>query len=701
MTEPTALALSHQPALSSPQLLAPWPGLRAIDQALGGFIQDLNGRLGGEADALLGLCAALVSQELGQGHVCLPLSQLPARLAALAAKAELPMDWQARVTDIEALSAWLRAQPVVGADEMAERPLVLARGRLYLARYFAFEQQLVHWLQAAQAPLLLTVPEDQLAAWLADLFAPVPQTVLKAWQQVRGERPDLAIIPFARQWLDVTEGAELDWPALTALLEAQDPARLAQELPARVPAAACLNWQKLAVATALSGRFTLISGGPGTGKTTTVARLLALLQRQALATGAALRIRLAAPTGKAAARLTESLGRAIDELAHGWPEVCDALPRQAATLHRLLGAVPGRRGFRHHADNPLVLDVLVVDEASMVDLPLMARLLAALPEGARLILLGDKDQLSSVEAGAVLGDICGLSRSGMSPEQGRWLARLTGYDLAPWCQASGPALRDRICLLRKSWRFDGQSGIGRLARAVNLGQTDQVAALLDQPPADLAFHGGEDRLSSLLAAAVAGYRPYLDCLAQGPCDAERAANALALFNRCRVLCAVRDGSWGVGPLGLTIARALQQAGCLLPEGDWYVGRPVMITQNDHGLGLYNGDIGLTAFDGQRLRVWFQLPDGRVHGFLPSRLPPHESALAMTVHKSQGSEFDHTLLVLPDSPLPVLTRELLYTGITRAKGRLSLFAPRPLLLQTLGRLTERASGLPLALAERSL
>ncbi|MCD8547416.1 MAG: AAA family ATPase [Aeromonadaceae bacterium] len=180
---------------------------------------------------------------------------------------------------------------------------------------------------------------------------------------------------------------------------------------------------------------------------------------------------------------------------------------------------------------------------------LMARLLAALPEGARLILLGDKDQLSSVEAGAVLGDICGLSRSSMSPEQGRWLARLTGYDLAPWCQASGPALRDRICLLRKSWRFDGQSGIGRLARAVNLGQTAQVAALLDSPPADLAFHGEEDRLSALLAAAVAGYRPYLDCLARGPCDAERAAQALALFNRCRVLCAVRDGSWGGGPRG--------------------------------------------------------------------------------------------------------------------------------------------------------
>jgi exodeoxyribonuclease V, alpha subunit len=403
-------------------------------------------------------------------------------------------------------------------------------------------------------------------------------------------------------------------------------------------------------------------------------------------------IRLAAPTGKAAARLTESISGAKVKLAglvnDDW---LAGIPTQASTLHRLLGVIPGQPEFRHNAQNPLPLDVLVVDEASMIDLPMMARLLAALPPQARLILLGDKDQLASVEAGAVLGDICQFVAQGISQRQAEQLQQYTGYALQSYVRTTGHPLRDRLCLLRKSWRFAAGSGIGQLAEAVNDGDAKAAQALWTQEHPDIRLHADEQRLDKAVRLAAQGYHTYLDLLQQ-PVQADNAPALLTAFNQVRLLCALHEGLWGINGLNQAIGQRLQAQGKLQMSGEWFAGRPVMITENDYGLGLYNGDIGVTAHDGERLRVWFMLPDGKAHGFLPSRLPAHDTAWAMTVHKSQGSEFSHTLLVLPPEANPLLTRELLYTGITRAREQLDLFATPEVLTLMVRKPTERYSGL---------
>ncbi len=590
-----------------------------------------------EPDAMMLLAVALVSNELGRGHVCLALSHWPERLTqwlaqvpelAPALASLLPREVAAHPEPV--LSARFAdsalVYPVTSPAELPAhgRPFTLFAGRLYLSRYYAFEQFVAGWLQQA-AVTDETTAAAGLSQQLVKLFAPQTET----------------------------------------------------------------DWQAIAVATAARGRFTLISGGPGTGKTTTVTKLLALLVAQS---EQPLLIRLAAPTGKAAARLTESISKARQSLAATMPAAWLAgIPTEASTLHRLLGVIPGQPEFRHRAENPLPLEVLVVDEASMIDLPMMARLLAALPPRAKLILLGDKDQLASVEAGAVLGDICQFVTQGISATQAGRLQQDTGYALQAYVQTAGHPLRDRLCLLRKSYRFDARSGIGQLAAAVNQGNAAAVQAIWSQDFSDIRLHSDEQRLAHAVALAAHGYQRYLAHLHQ-PMDATRAVSLLADFNDLRVLCAVHDGPWGINSMNEAIAQRLHQQGDLVREGDWYAGRPVMITENDYGLGLYNGDIGVAASDGERLRVWFQLPDGHIHGFLPSRLPAHDTAWAMTVHKSQGSEFSHTLLLLPPEMNPLLTRELLYTGITRARQRLDLFATPDVLTRMAGKATERYSGL---------
>ncbi|HHQ6592707.1 TPA: exodeoxyribonuclease V subunit alpha [Serratia fonticola] len=452
------------------------------------------------------------------------------------------------------------------------------------------------------------------------------------------------------------------------------------------------DWQKIAAAVAATRRIAIISGGPGTGKTTTVAKLLAALVQ--LADGERLRIQLAAPTGKAAARLTESLGSASRQLDLT-PEQRALFPTEAATLHRLLGAQPNSQRMRYHRGNPLHLDVLIVDEASMVDLPMMARLIAALPPKARVIFLGDRDQLASVEAGAVLGDICRFAEQGYSEARAAQLARLTGCPLQGQPAQAEAAVRDSLCLLRKSYRFDAKSGIGQLALAVNAGDSKRALAALNGSYADVAGYplAETEDYQRLLDSCVAGYRDYLRLVAEGA----GAVTILDAFGRFQLLCALREGPFGVAGLNERIESGLQRAGLIRrnpgPAGRWYLGRPVMIGRNDSALGLFNGDIGIALpGEGGELRVHFQLPDGSIKSVQPSRLPAHETAYAMTVHKSQGSEFDHTALVLPNHFLPVLTRELVYTAITRARQRLSLYAVDKVLVSAIRTPTQRRSGL---------
>lgn len=451
------------------------------------------------------------------------------------------------------------------------------------------------------------------------------------------------------------------------------------------------DWQKIAAAVALTRQVAVISGGPGTGKTTTVAKLLASLIE--LSPGAP-RIELAAPTGKAAARLTESLGNTLQSLQLD-EAVLKSFPQEATTLHRLLGALPGSQRMRYHAGNRLHLDVLVVDEASMVDLPMLASLIAALPPQARVIFLGDRDQLASVEAGAVLGDICRCAESGYSEARAAELSRLTGCAVAGRDDDSASPVRDAICLLRKSYRFTESSGIGQLALAVNAGEVKRVGQVFAHGFSDIkhcALSSSED-YQRLLNDCVAGYRDYLQRLKRGASPAE----VLSAFSRFQLLCALREGPFGVAGLNERIEQVLRSDGLIRRNvalyGKWYAGRPVMIARNDRALGLFNGDIGIAMLDAeQQLKVFFPLPDGTIKAVQPSRLPPHDTAYAMTVHKSQGSEFEHTLMVLPNQVMPVLTRELVYTAITRAKQQLTVYADKTVFNSAVKMRTQRRSGL---------
>ncbi len=465
-----------------------------------------------------------------------------------------------------------------------------------------------------------------------------------------------------------------------------------------------IDWQKIAAAVAVTSKVSVISGGPGTGKTTTVARILAALIKLESKTKNHLRIELAAPTGKAAARLTESLSMAMQQI----PLTDDErklLPNQAKTLHRLLGAQPESQQFRYHRDNPLVLDILIVDEASMVDLPMMGKLIDALPIDARLIFLGDKDQLASVEAGAVLGDICQFANLGYSPERAVQLTKLTGHSLANFTGNNGPIIRDSLCLLRKSYRFSAQSGIGQLATAVNDGNTKLSLRLLCEPLTDIHNHminnvlDTQDDYGQILLDASKHYQDYLLAVK----SAKTPEEILSKFNQYRVLTALRDGPYGVVGLNDKLEKLLHRQGLIHRPfnklNKHYSGRPIMISRNDSPLGLFNGDIGIILADEENaLRAYFQFPDGTIRGIQPNRLPLHETAYVMTVHKSQGSEFAHTAFVLPTVYSPVITRELVYTAITRAKKELSLYGCPKTLRRAIEMPIKRRSGLTLQLLD---
>jgi exodeoxyribonuclease V alpha subunit len=423
------------------------------------------------------------------------------------------------------------------------------------------------------------------------------------------------------------------------------------------------------VQAAFSSNLCLITGGPGTGKTRTIAVILALLHRQAERAGAEPpRILLAAPTGKAAIRMTESIRRLLEE----FPDSAASLAGDAATLHRLLGLTPDSPLPRYHAAHPLAADLVIVDEASMIDLALMAKLFAAVPATARLILLGDRDQLASVEAGRVLGDICAAA-------------------LSPGAPTAGAPLPIAMVELRENFRFAAESGIRRLSVRVNAGDAEGALSLLDENRSD-------DLRSSLLpipdllgetlrTRVIAGFRPALEA----PTPAE-ALDALAQF---RILSAVREGPFGVVNLNRLTEAALARAGLIALGPRHYRGQPIMVLRNDYNLRLFNGDIGLMLPDETSdgaLKAFFRGADGELRRLQPARLPEHETAWAITVHKSQGSEFDRLLFVLPDEDRAILTRELVYTAITRARSGVEIWHRPAILKAAIARRTLRLSGL---------
>ncbi|WP_457942272.1 exodeoxyribonuclease V subunit alpha [Vreelandella alkaliphila] len=740
--------------------------LRDLDRALVRFLA----AEAADAPALLLLAAALASHQLGRGHVCLDLNatlnapdfalSLPPEGDDLTDPPPLPSDVLATLT----LSEWQAAlhHPLLTSEGPGNTPLVVvtthsgagdkSHTRLYLRRYWQYEQTL----------------HQQIASRLEDENTTHTQAV--------NDNATTATDNRCRR------------PIYWAMGDDSHPGLLPQALNILFKPSGNLDWQKTACALAARNRFGIITGGPGTGKTTTVVRLLALLQTLQLAHSPSqpLRIRLAAPTGKAAARLNESIAGQVSQLPFKglatllegslWEEALwegalalvrhvdddkateqlkAAIPTEVTTLHRLLGARPDTRHFRHSAANPLALDVLVIDEASMVDIEMMAAVLSALPANAQCVLLGDKDQLASVEAGSVLGDLCRRAEAAhYTPETVQWLESATGQPLpSEYLDADGQPLDQAITMLRVSHRFNEHSGIGQLAQAINQpshAQTDRekqqavnavlrhgypdlhhltlaedtaLDKLVIHGSADKFLNGGEGRTNHKNdpIAPPTGYRHYLKVLsAQRPRgesfeDNPAAYNAwasevLSAYSHFQLLCALRKGPWGVEGLNLHIAKTLRSEKLLFGsdytlEKGWYEGRPVLVTQNDYGLKLMNGDIGITlAVPDPRnpqqklLRVAFPSSsatsdaDSPIRWVLPSRLHAVETVFAMTVHKSQGSEFLHTALLLPPSINPILTRELVYTGITRARDWLTLVeAKRGVLNEAVTREVMRVSG----------
>jgi exodeoxyribonuclease V alpha subunit len=556
-------------------------------------------------------------------------------LSAIAGRDVSPSSGSAasRAPELAHWESALRASPLVGPPGEF-RPLILdTHHRLYLYRCWQWEDSLARNLLARARQRFACPPVERVRPMLRALFA------------------------------DSTDPGQTDWQAIAALVS-------------------------------LLRGLCVISGGPGSGKTFTIARILVLLQHVA---GISPRhMLLAAPTGKAAARLQQTMAQACATLRlPGEMEV--ALPAEAMTVHRLLGMSAGRRARRTDDHAPLRAELVVVDEASMVDMALLSRLVAAVPPSARLILVGDRDQLASVEAGAALGDIC---PPGHMPEYASAFAgelgTLAGQPVPSAALEAGDRFADSIVVLQRNRRFAAQSAIAQLSRAVCAGQSEQALDLLHR-----AADADEDRelcwwplhephrLWPRLAKTVLdSYSHYL--------AAGEPVEALQRFGRLRVLCAVRGGALGVEEANRRIEAMLREAGLLTAEGRFYEGRPLIVTVNDYRLELFNGEMGLMLSTAGALRAFFPTGAGAARAISPWRLPAHETAFALTVHKCQGSEFETVVVVLPEQDLPLLTRELLYTAITRATRRVVLVASEAVLRGTISRRIERRSGLREAL-----
>ncbi|PPU16373.1 exodeoxyribonuclease V subunit alpha [Xanthomonas arboricola] len=659
--------------------------LRPLDLA---FAQSLQ-RLAPDTDPQVLAGAALASLAVTSGHAGLDPSRAGMLLDTREGPAPAlpdPTDWQRTL----AASRWVD-QPNPQDPAAADCPLVLEHGLLYLRRYREYERRLALGLQriAAQSP----PPFD--AATLAPLFAQL--------------FPQASPLPPG----EAGEGTRLPEPSV-------DQEGAAPPAPSHHP-----DRQAQAAALALRRTLLLVTGGPGTGKTTTIARLLLLRIAQAHASNTpAPRIALAAPTGRAAERMAESLRLAVTRAIAGGidPALADALPSGASTLHRLLGVIPDSPHFRHHADNPLPLDLIVVDEASMVDLPLMCKLVEAVADGTQLILLGDADQLPSVEAGDVLAAILQAAGPGdaLQPQDAQALQALLGNppgDTTPAATHSGGLAGHRVHLLR-GYRQAHDFALAPLADAVRAGDADTALALLRSGElAGVHFHeDGEDPLTLGRDALLAHWRALAD--AQDPAAALRDAA------RLRLLTAVRAGPQGARGLNARIEQLLAETGSgarrLGAASPWFQGRLLLITENSYRHGLFNGDVGIclrsdaspspgrsdegaSSGPGQPggtdsraqgpLVAWFEGDgDGQVRGFHPAALPAHESAFAMTVHKAQGSEFDTVWLQLPTRDARVLSRELLYTGIPRARRALHLAGSEAVIRSALARHAARISGL---------
>jgi exodeoxyribonuclease V alpha subunit len=587
-------------------------------------------RLASEEDERALLATALAVRATRLGSVCVDLATIGATAVT---DLDEPVDLQALPwPEPEVWVEGLASSPLVavGEDGGEDRPLRLVGRTLYLDRYWRDERAVAACLLSRNEPLV-DVDETVLADGLSRLFD--------------GDAPDL---------------------------------------------------QRLAAATCALRRLAVVGGGPGTGKTTTVTRILVLLDEQAEAAGAPTPlVALAAPTGKAAVRLEEAVHEEASRLDLNERELRRLLETRASTLHRLLGRRPGSESrFRHDRQNQLPHDVVVVDETSMMSLSLTARLLEAVRHEARLILVGDPKQLASIEAGAVLGDLVGPAADALimrGPARSR-LAEVARQTVPAADPAAGVAIGDGIIVLRRVHRFAG--AIADLAEAVRGGDAEATLAVLRAGHADvlwidvdIAEPGAREALRPVRDAAVAAGQRIDEAARAG--DAAAAVTALGAF---RVLCAHRRGPYGVATWNAVIESWLANELEHYAEDAWYVGRPLLVTQNDYGLRLFNGDTGvIVARDGGRKSAVFERQGGLVE-ISPTRLDTVDTVHALTIHKSQGSQVDAVVVLLPDPSSRILTRELLYTAVTRAREEIIICGTESAILAALARPVAHASGL---------
>jgi exodeoxyribonuclease V alpha subunit len=590
--------------------------------------------IAGEQDDSVVLAAALAVRAPRLGHVHVDLASIRDTAAV---DTDEPVDLSALPwPDVKEWLERVAASDLVAvgdADDGAARPLRLVGTWLYLDRYWAEERGVADELLAMSGVAAADVSADELAGGIARLFA-------------------------------------------------GDPDRR----------------QAMAAACAVLRRLAVVAGGPGTGKTTTVARVVALLCEQAVRSGGRMPlIALAAPTGKAAARLEEAVHAEAARLDVAETIREQLLSLQASTLHRLLGRRPGSNSrFRHYRNQRLPHDVVIVDETSMVSLSLMARLVEALRPQARLVLVGDPGQLASIEAGAVLGDIVGpaAERMVIGASARRSLEAASGASVDAADPTPGVTIGDGIVVLDRGHRFGG--GIARLASAVRRGDADAVLGLLNDPTDDVLWIPtdiGSDSIDSLgpvRAGAVSAGRTVLEAATSG--EGLAALNALASF---RILCAHRRGAYGVSTWTARVESWLEAELDGFSTADpWYVGRPLLVNENDYELRLYNGDTGViitSAGEPDRVSAAFERR-GEIVEYSPSRLSAIDTVYAMTIHKSQGSQFDTAAVLLPDPSSRILSRELLYTAVTRARTRLIVAGTEESIRLAVGRPVARASGL---------
>jgi exodeoxyribonuclease V alpha subunit len=572
--------------------------------------------LSGADQPELFLASALLSRNTGTGHVCIDLS-------SQSGKPVVEKELQRDPVFCPDLSMWtkiLKSSRVVGAP-YDFKPLILdSSSRLYLYRYWEYEQSLAASIKERASAKIQTFNGELLKKNLCRLFSD--------------------------------------------------------------------NEQKLAAFSVVMKNFSVICGGPGTGKSTTVAKILALLIELF---NKDITIKLAAPTGKAADRLKAAIKKAKEDHLKSLclDEVIKAIPDSVSTLHRLLGAGAGSAYFRYNSKNPLTADVVVIDEASMVDLPMMSKLFqATLPE-TKIIILGDKDQLASVESGAVLGDICTAESIQMFSPGFCMTYRDITNESPPLSCENAPEIYDCITQLRKNYRFGAESGIGMLSIAVNNGEEEPAISLLNDkkyPDISCSPLPRPGSLGSKLRNIILeSFGRFIESS-----GFEEALKRLDLF---RILCALRDGPFGVYELNRLVEKILIEHRLIKPAGPWYHGRPIIITRNDYGLKLFNGDLGVLWEDNNgTLRAFFPGQDETYRDFAPGRLPEHETVYAMTIHKSQGSEFEDILMILPEKDFPLLTRELIYTGITRAKKNITIWMNEEVFKSSIKKQVKRASGL---------